>query len=187
MLGSILGQKNASKARIAAVVMTSLMSCCVWADGYLGARAGMVSVDDDSAGLNFSDRALSGGVYGGINLSERIALELSYLSSGILEEDFGVVSVEAKYSGGTLVAVGRLPTSASGNSSIFGKVGFYVGEVDVSLGSLSGGDSDSGFTAGIGADMELTETITLRGDLDWFEGDAGLTTLTVGIQFAVGK
>ncbi len=78
--------------------------------------------------------------------------------------------------------LGILPTSD--RFELFGKLGFYSGETEVTVAGLSADEDDSGLTVGAGARFRLADSFMIRGDFDWYDVDIdSLWSLGIGATY----
>ena len=159
---------------------------------YIGASAGILSIpeaDDETEGTDTS--LFSGGVYGGLHLSDRFGLEAGYLKSA--KGDVGRnTGVDYDVSTWHVALVGRVHTS--GDLTPFAKVGFHRWEVGVGVtfestvvrASRSGAD----LMLGGGLEWAMGESWTCRAeymylpyDEDGSDGTAHAFLLGVSYSF----
>ena len=155
---------------------------------YVGGALGQSSFDVDCTGTtSCDDEDSSWKIFGGYQFNKNLALEFGYADLG---EATASVSVPPFTINGTLeatvwelVAVGSLPLAD--RFSIFGKIGLYRADTDISasvpgLGSASESDSNTDLTFGIGARYDFARNLGVR--LEWQRyqdvgGDFGGATL----------
>ncbi len=153
-------------------------------EGYIGASAGIMNVEDDSAGTGFSDTPLSAKVFGGYEVNENFALEVAYFSTlGDAEDDVFGVPVDISLDGFTVRFMGMIPTSD--NFSIIGSVGYWDGEAEASLLGVSATAGEDGVTLGVGGKYRF-ETVSIRGEFEWFDSEDTIWTFLVGVQVNFG-
>lgn len=162
-----------------------LFSGAVFADNhgtYIGGSVGYTNVEDDEGLNNFQDNPVGWKVLGGYQFTQTWAVEGAYANLGEAEDTItGLGNVGAEFSGFSASAVGTIPM---GLIDLFGKVGYYTGDLEVSVLGLSGDESDSGVTAGAGAKFNLIENFALRSDIDWYETDFdSLWSVNVGLTY----
>ena len=168
----------------AALVAIGLASGTAYAHGpYFGGSLGSVSVDTEFDDISFdfdeSDSAWS--AYAGFELSPSIAIEASYNDFGRFTASniFGTVltDVDSEFTGYDIFAKLGVPL---GPFDIYGKAGlvFWDSEVtavvDDGFGSpflFRNDDNGSDFALGAGAEVWLTDTFSLRGEIEWFDID----------------
>ena len=149
-------------------------------EGYIGASAGIMNVEDDSAGTGFSDTPFSAKVFGGYEFNENFAAEVAYFSTVGDAEDLGI---DVSLDGFTLRFVGMIPTSD--NFSLLGSVGYWDGEAEASAGGISATGSEDGVTLGVGGKYRF-ESVSLRGEFEWFDSEDTIWTFLVGVQVNFG-
>ena len=140
-----------------------------WADEdrglYLGAGVGSYTLEvDDLEGFRFDDDDTALKVFGGWRFNPYFALELAYLDLGNPTQDFGGVTVETELTGFAPYVVGTLPL---GMFELFGKIGYYVYDVEATVsaagfGSESIEDSDEDLVYGVGVGVVLFERLNAR-------------------------
>ncbi len=153
-------------------------------EGYIGVSAGIMNIEDDSAGTGFSDTPISLKVFGGYEFNENIALDVAYFSTlQDAEDDIFGVPVELSIEGFIVRAVGAFPTSD--NFSILGSVGYWDGDADMSALGISASASEDGFTAGVGGKYRF-DSLSIRGEFEWLDSDDTIWTILVGFQINFG-
>ena len=166
-----------------ALLLTGSMA---WADdhgAYIGGTVGYTNVEDDAGSLSFDDNPVGWKILGGYKFTENWAVEGAYANLGEAEDNIaGLGDVGAEFSGFSATAIGVLPLNVI---DLFGKVGYYSGDVEVTALGLSGDDSESGVTLGAGAEFNLVDNFSLRSDIDWYDADLdALWSFNVGIKFS---
>ena len=153
-------------------------------EGYIGASTGVLNFEDDSAGSGFSDTPISLKLFGGYEFNENIALDVAYFSTlqDASDDIFGV-PVDIRLEGFTVRAVGAYPTSD--NFSILASVGYWDGDADASVLGSTVSASEDGFTAGVGGKYRF-ESLSIRGEFEWLDGDDTIWTILVGFQINFG-
>lgn len=173
--------------RFITLFLTALMlGTAAQAEGfYAGGGLGLTQIEDEDAGISFDDSAIGWRVFGGYEFTPNFALELGYVDSGEAEDSIGGIDVDADLTAWTVTGLGILPVNDSWD--VFGKLGYYDGESEVSALGVSADDSESGFTLGAGARFKLSDTVAIRGDFDWYDSDIDtLWSIGVGVQFMFG-
>ena len=153
---------------------------------YAGAGIGITQIEDSEDGLSFKDSPLGWRLLAGYDFNENFALEGSYANSGDAEDTVEGVDVKAELSAFTFSVVGLMPLSES--TKLFGKLGYYDGEEEVSAFGLTVKEDADGLTAGFGVRYELQNNVAIRGDFDWYDSDLDtLWSVGVGFQVLFGK
>ncbi len=153
-------------------------------EGYIGASTGVMNIEDDSAGSSFSDTPFSMKLFGGYEFNEYIALDVAYFSTlQDAEDDVLGFPVDISLEGFTIRAVGAYPTSDK--FSILGSVGFWDGDADASALGSTATASEDGYTVGVGGKYRF-ESVSIRGEFEWFESDDTIWTILVGFQINFG-
>ena len=160
-----------------------LSSSFALAEGfYAGAGIGITQIEDSEDGLSFKDSPFGWRLLAGYDFSENFAIEGSYLNSGKAEDTIEGTDVEVELSAFTFSVVGLVPMNES--TRLFGKLGYYDGEEEVTAFGVTLDDDADGLTAGFGVRYELQNAVTIRGDFDWFDSDLD-TVWSVGVGFHV--
>ncbi len=187
------------KFNLATLVCLSLLSTHAFAGGaapfYLGATIGKSKVNNnvnqmDDHGLcasadgtkevcNIGDGDTAGHIYGGIQLSDSIAVEAGYAVLGTTADYYysDPVDVKQETSGFTLAGVARHRLSKSSPVLIYGKAGVFrwTSEVESTI-DYPGKTKASGVSpmAGVGVEYELNPNMSLKAGWDrYFEVGEG--------------
>jgi opacity protein-like surface antigen len=113
-------------------------------------------------------------------------VEGAYLNSGEAEDDVLGEAVKVELTAFVVSAIGLVPVGES--AQIFGKIGYYDGEEDITAFGITFSDDDSGLTAGAGVRFKMSDNVALRADFDWFDTDIDTVwSLGVGVQFYFGQ
>ena len=143
-------------------------------------------------GCSTDDEEIVYSVYGGFELSPRVAVEAGYTRHEALEikgscpdrsayrREFSAWSVYA-------AAVGRPPVDI-GRIRPYGKAGAYWWKSEDERACGSGAfptikDDDAALLVGAGIDVELTERTSLRTEWTWFTESDGVHALLGGLNF----
>ena len=125
-----------------------------------------------------------------------LGVEGAYYNSGDFEEDLDPGSpegeVELSFKGFSIGGVGYLPIPSE-DIEVYGKVGFYDFDVDLSGGgALLGVGSDvtvslghdDGLTLGAGAAVSIAEDFAIRADFDWFDVEnSDMWSVGLGVEY----
>ena len=153
-------------------------------EAYVGASAGLVNIEDDSAGTGFSDTPFGFKVFGGYEFTENFALDVAYTSTlDDAEDNVGGIPIDISLDAFIIRGVGAFPVTD--DFSVLGSVGFWDGDSDVSGGGLSGSGSDDGLTLGVGGKYRF-ESVSIRGEFEWFDTDDTIWTILLGVQINFG-
>ncbi len=153
---------------------------------YAGAGLGLTQIEDEDQGVSFEDNPLGWRLLAGYELNENFALEGSYVNSGTAEDTVLGENVEVELSAFTFSAVGLLPVSDM--VKVFGKLGFYSGEQEITVQGITLDDDEDGLTVGAGLRFDAGNNFVIRGDFDWFDTDLDtLWSVGVGFQYYFGK
>jgi OmpA-OmpF porin, OOP family len=186
-------------ALAAAVVAPPVSAQLNMSGVYLGASLGQSKFNDACQGsvpagfrVSCDDTDTAWKIFGGYQFTPHIAAEIGYTNLGSAQATatgFGIqstASVEATAL--DIVAVGSWPVSQA--FSLYGKLGVYHGDVSVSGGAtggraLSGGDSGSDVTFGLGARYDFNRNIAARAEWQRYNGFAGsdIDVLSLGVLY----
>lgn len=132
---------------------------------YIGASAGQSKVDcGDVSPFSCDDTDTAYKIFGGYKFNRNLAVEGGYAQLGEASVSGFGLSLTAEATAWDLAAVGSLPLG--NNFSLFGKVGLYSGEIEVSS-NVPGGNgkkTTSNLTYGFGAQFDFTRNLGLRGE-----------------------
>jgi opacity protein-like surface antigen len=155
---------------------------------YFGFGTGKTSVDQETAGLKFSDEDNGTRYSIGFRTLQFLGFEGTYDSLGSFSDENAGVRAEADISSYGVYALGVLPIGK--HFEMFGKVGMHHWSVDSSLsGGVTESSSDSGNSSAYGTGMIflLTKHIAIRTEYEKFKTDKtdslSLTSLGVEIRF----
>lgn len=144
---------------------------------YLGATVGQSSSDD------IGDGSTTGHIYGGIQLSDGIAIEAGYTNLGstaAYHDQYKGIGVEQETSGYTVAGVMRHRIGKSSPMHVYGKAGLFrwTTEAEGYAGSVEA--SGTSPMAGVGVEYELSHNMSLKAGWDRYfdvgEGDALLNS-----------
>lgn len=175
--------------------ITSVSSYAQESSGaYMGFGVGSFDYaeSDAASGISLSDNASAYRLFGGYRFSENFSVEGGWGATGDLKDTvtatlpgFGTMSFDtaADFEVLTVRALGRLPFD---NVALFGGVGYYDSEVDVSvsvqgIGEVgSGSGSDSGATIIGGLEFAVSR-VNLRAEYEWFDTDSSVDASMLGL------
>ena len=164
--------------RLALLGMGFLSSAVFAQGGYLGAGFGSANYSED----NFEDSDTGLNIFGGMRFNENFALELSYMDFGKQEDSFYGYDASVEVTGLGFSVVGILPIDEK--FEIFGKLGLFSWDVDVTLDSYKTSDDGSDAMIGLGAAYHINEQFDIRAEWNVIDVDgADLDMLSVGAQF----
>lgn len=159
----------------------------VSAEGYIGASAGITSVDvcDDLSGLGVTscdDEDTGLKIFGGYKFNPNFAVEGLWADLGEVSATGAGGTASVAVDGFGVAAVGMIPLNPQ--FSIFGKIGAFMW--DASGGGAASGTDDDGtdimFGAGVG--WNFTPKFGLRAEWERFDIDGDdVDFLSVGLQF----
>ncbi len=165
---------------------------------YGGFSAGNVRLDNDLDDLNLGFDAEDAGfsAYLGYQFTPGLAVEASYNDFGEFSELSEVTLIptrfDAEVQGVDVFAVLKIPL---GPLDVYGKAGviFWDAETTAFANSSPTGprllsrfdDTGTNFAFGGGAEVFITDDLSLRGEIEWFDlEDAGtVSALSVGLSF----
>jgi len=133
---------------------------------YVGGSIGQSKTDCESApGFSCDDKDTAYKIFGGYQINRNFGAELGYTDLGKVTASGGGLSVESKATAWDLVGVGAFPLS--NQFSIYGKLGFYSGEVKVSsnVAGGSGKKTTTDLTYGAGVQYNFMRNLGAR--LEW--------------------
>lgn len=152
--------------------------------GYIGLGLGMSTSKDacvgiSGPGISCDDQDTAFKILGGYRVNPNFAVEVGYTNLGEVSASFtglGTISIES--SGFEVLAVGIAPVAP--NWSLFGKLGFFIWDVDAKDGTgLVGDMSESGsdLTYGFGVSYDFSKSNALRLEYQVYTdiGDANTT------------
>jgi OOP family OmpA-OmpF porin len=162
----------------AALVLFFGLAAGAWAQGYIGASAGLSKIESNFCeGLSACDKEDTGfKLVGGFELAPNFALEAAYFDLGkatgsIPLGGFGSASVSGKADGYGLFAVGMAPLT--NQFSIHGRVGIasIKSKLSASLAGFSNSESErnENVAFGFGAAFALNKNASIRAEWDRFK------------------
>jgi OOP family OmpA-OmpF porin len=121
----------------------------------------------------------------GNQLNTNAAVEFGYVDLGEASASAAGVTCKADAKGFQASLVGSLPTT--NQFSFTGRVGLFRWDADGSCSgavSLSGSDSGTDLTFGVGVRYDMTKTVSLRGEWERFDvDDDDIDLLSLGLMF----
>ncbi len=154
LLAAMLG---ATVMAVPAVSMAQARGETGW---YAGITLGQSEVKSvDCAGFSCDTKDTAFRVLGGYQINRNFAAELGYHDLGKVKVSAPGVSFDIKSNAWELVGVGAYPLA--NQFSVYGKLGFYRGEVKVSGG---GKDTNTDLTYGIGGQYDLSREVGIRAE-----------------------
>lgn len=167
-----------------------LASAGASAQSYVGASVGQSKWAVDCSGAtSCSDTDTAYKVFGGYNFSQNLAVEATYSSLGTINATVGTISADIKASSFDVAAMFKAPVSK--DWVLFAKlgVGAVKGEVDASMGSVSGSTTKNATqaVAGVGAIYNVGQDFGIRADIDTRKVDlvgssGNVTNVSIGAQ-----
>ncbi|WP_122035095.1 OmpA family protein [Aliivibrio sp. EL58] len=175
---------------LAAITLTSIgFSSPLLAETYVGAKLGLGLIDDACASSGpCDDDAFGFGAYGGYHFTERWGLELGFDSIGEFESNHSYNGT-TKYVDSRLTALSLAPRytfSATDTIDVFLKAG--AAYMDYS------NANDTVFTAGLGSELALNESLALRLEYQYFDDiddsyiyDLSSHFISLGLTYTFGN
>ncbi len=171
---------------LVSIFCLALSSAAVAEGFYAGAGLGIVKIEDEDQGISFEDSPLGWRLIAGFDVNDNFAVEGSYINSGTAEDTIEGEKVEVELSAFVISFVGLMPVSDA--AQLFGKLGYYSGEEEVSVLGFTLDEDADGFTAGAGVRFTMDNNFTIRGDFDWYDTDLDtLWSIGIGFQFSFGN
>ncbi len=193
------------KFNLAALVYLNLFATSALAGGaapfYLGATIGQSNTDNDVYQMDnkhlcasaaateetcsIGDGGTAGHIYGGIQISDNIAIEAGYANLGATAEYYYTdpVDIQQETSGYTLAGVVRHRLGKSSPMHVYGKAGVFRWTTETeSTQDYAGTAKDSGTSpmAGIGLEYEVNHNMSIKAGWDrYFEVGESDTLLEV--------
>ena len=181
---------------IGALASTNALADDMAGHGYFGAAMGIFDYSESVSGFGtLEDSAVSYRLYGGWRFSERFAIEGGLGQTGDLEWSDSIVdpvlgavsaSLTADYSVKTVRAMFFLPVSSV---NLFAGLGLYDADTSVSFalsapgvtatGSADG--SDDGATLLTGLEWGLMDSLTFRGEFEWFDTESSVDAYNLSL------
>jgi OOP family OmpA-OmpF porin len=158
---------------------------------YAGGSLGQSTADCDVSPFSCDDKDTSWKIFGGYQINRNFAVELGYANLGELTISGFGANITAESTAWDLVGVGIFPIN--NQFSVYGKLGFYRGTVDVSSNvGGSGDDSTNGVTFGAGARYNFSPKVGLQAEWQRYgkleapsgsalSGDSDIDVLSIGI------
>jgi OmpA-OmpF porin, OOP family len=163
---------------------------------YIGGAIGQSRVvewcDDVPSGINCDDKDTAFKIFGGYRFNRHFAIELGYTDLGSVTLTAPGVTGSAESSAFELVGVGSLPLGD--RFAVYGKAGFYRGEVSgrvtTSSGTpFSGSDEGTEVTFGLGVSMDFTRNVAGRAEWQRYSDFSGsdIDLISIGLVFRFGQ
>ncbi len=150
---------------------------------YVGGSLGYTSLEDEDGVFSYEDNPVGYKIIGGYKFTNFLAVEGAYANLGEASDSIaGLGEVDTEFSGFSATALGIIPLTVF---DVFGKLGYYSGDLEVSALGVTGDDSDTGVTAGAGVMFNLIPTLSFRGDIDWYDTELdSLWSANIGVTFS---
>lgn len=154
---------------------------------YVGAGAGIytLSLDDDEFD-DFDDNAAFGRLFGGVRITDNLALEADYQKLAKTKDELFGSNVELDATAWSVSLRPILPITDF--VDLYGRLGWTWYDVEAKASALgtsfSVEDSDDDFTWGAGVDIHLGQSLSLRADFSRIEiEDTDLNLISAGVFF----
>jgi OOP family OmpA-OmpF porin len=131
---------------------------------YIGGSAGLSTIDCPGGAGSCDDEDTAYKLFGGYKFNRNLAIEGGYTPLG--ESSRGSVTGEA--TAWELLGVGSFPLG--NNFSIYGKLGFYSGELEVSSPVASGKKTTTDLTYGAGVQFDFARNLGVRAEWQRYQG-----------------
>ena len=169
-----------------------------FAQGYVGASIGKTDVKDgctgvSAPGVSCDDEDTSWKIFGGYQFNRNFALELGYADLGEVKASGPGGTATIEVTAFELVGVGMLPLG--NNFSLYGKVGLYRAETELSVNTflLTGTEKESNtdLTFGIGAQFDVSKQFAIRAEWQRYQdvgggdtiGESDIDVISIGALF----
>lgn len=147
---------------------------------YLGIDLG---VADTNVSAGFEDNYQMGSIYGGLNFSDYLGVEIGYTNS--LSENGQIAGSDSNLEGYYADLLGYIPVTDARDVKIVGLVGY--GTYDFNTSPTFAGDSDEALRYGAGLQYEMNEDWAIRGLWRRIEFDTTFldeaNTFTAGLSY----
>ncbi|HWH47918.1 MAG TPA: outer membrane beta-barrel protein [Burkholderiales bacterium] len=167
-------------------VMLFSLTGTVAAQGYIGAGAGITTVDvcDDLSGPGIScdDKDTGLKIFGGFKFNPNFGVEASWVDLGEVSASGPGGSASVEVDGFGVAAVGMIPINPQ--FGVFGKLGAYMW--DATGGGAASGASDDGtdIMFGAGVNWNFSSHFGLRAEWERFDIDGDdIDFLSIGAQY----
>jgi OOP family OmpA-OmpF porin len=160
-----------------------VFSGSVYAGAYAGAGAGRSDVDADAGFSSFSDTDTGWKIFGGYAFNKYFAVEGAWVDLGDFSDTvpdplfFIPTKMNLELDGFAVSGVGSYPVNEA--FTIFGKLGIWSWESDVSIPvlGLSADDDGTDVMFGAGGSYSFTKAIAVRAEWERFTADSDDTDL----------
>jgi len=155
-----------------------VFSGSAYAGAYIGAGAGRSDVDADAGISSFSDTDTGWKIFGGYAFNKYFAVEGAWVDLGDFSDTVPdpLFSIPTKTSlgldGFAVSGVGSYPVNEA--FTVFGKLGIWSWESDVSISALGFSEDENGTDVmfGAGASYNFTKAISVRAEWERFTADS---------------
>ena len=160
---------------------------------YAGGSLGQSDTDcEPAAGLSCDNKDTAWKAFGGYQLNRNFAVEFGYTNLGEVSASGGGVNISVESTAWELVGVGSFPLA--NQFSVYGKLGFFRAEAEVSsnIAGGSGSKTTTDLTYGLGVRYDFSRNLGLRAEWQRYAkieapettvsgGDSDFDVLSVGI------
>ena len=161
---------------------------------YIGAAVGQSTTDCGTSGASCDDEDTAYKIFGGYKFNRNLAVEGGYTPLGESTASVGSANIKSEATAWDLVGVGSIPLG--NNFSIFGKLGVYSGELEVSsnIAGVSGKKTTTDLTYGAGVQFDFARNLGVRAEWQRYQGlefpstastsgDTDVDVMSVGLLF----
>lgn len=172
-----------------AAAIALVLAGAVWAQPYVGAKTGMMTI-----GVSGVDNIIPIGVLAGYEFQPRMAIEGEFnyrISGGDWDYGFGPASATTEFKLWTIAGYFAYRYPVGDNLFLKGKAGILYENVDAEVTldymgehySYDGGGTDTGLSIGAGVGMKLSEKLT--GEVEFTVIESDVNYLSVGLNMAL--
>lgn len=147
-----------------------------WSAAYIGGSIGQSQAKDACdgaafAGVTCDDKDTAWKIFAGYQFNRNFAVEVGYTDLGEVSASAGGATVSAEATALEVVGIGSIPVAD--RFSVYGKLGLYRGETDLSSNfGVSGDESNNDLTFGFGVRFDLSRNAAIRAEWQRY-GDVG--------------
>ena len=160
---------------------------------YAGASLGQSTVQDCDVsgfpGASCDDKDTAWKLFGGFQINRTFSVELGYANLGEGTASGGGVNASIESNAWELVGVGMFPIASQ--FSLYGKLGLFRADSDLSGNLGSGSDSSSGLTFGVGGQYDFSRNMGVRAEWQRYAdvggdntgGESDIDVMSIGVVF----
>jgi OOP family OmpA-OmpF porin len=167
-------------------VMLFAVTGTVAAQGYIGAGAGITTVDicDDISGPGVScdDKDTGLKIFGGFKFNPNFGVEASWVDLGEVTASGPGGTATIEVDGFGVAAVGMIPINPQ--FGVFGKIGAYMWDANANAPGFSASDDGTDIMFGAGVNWNFSSHFGLRAEWERFDIDGDdVDFLSIGAQY----